>query len=85
MAGNHVKAPALSAQPTDTVSPPLDPLFLIAPALWSGYLLLQWDPGGYLARCYEGYLVPSRSAVFGLYLHVKEGPDPDLRRDLGPA
>jgi len=49
------------------------PLFLVAPALWNGYPLLQWDTGGYLARWYEGYLVPSRSSVFGLYLHIGEG------------
>ena len=49
------------------------PLLLIAPALWNGYPLLQWDTGGYLARWYEGYLVPSRSTVFGLYLHFGEG------------
>jgi hypothetical protein len=49
------------------------PLFLIAPALWNGYPLLQWDTGGYLARWYEGYLVPSRSTVFGLFLHFGEG------------
>ena len=48
------------------------PLLLIAPALWNGYPLLQWDTGGYLARWYEGYLVPSRSTVFGLYLHFGE-------------
>jgi hypothetical protein len=45
---------------------------LIAPALWNGYPLLQYDTGGYLARWYEGYLVPSRSTVFGLYLHFGE-------------
>src|SRR6478609_10422027 len=48
------------------------PFFLVAPALWNGYPLLQWDTGGYLARWYEGYLVPSRSTVFGLYLHFGE-------------
>jgi hypothetical protein len=48
------------------------PLMLIAPAIWNGYPLLQWDTGGYLARWYEGYLVPSRSTVFGLYLHFGE-------------
>lgn len=48
------------------------PLILIAPAFWNGYPLLQWDTGGYLARWYEGYLVPSRSTVFGLYLHFGE-------------
>lgn len=45
---------------------------MIAPALWNGYPLLEWDTGGYLARWYEGYLVPSRSTVFGLYLHLGE-------------
>ncbi len=49
------------------------PLMLLGPALWNGYPLLQWDTGGYLARWYEGYLVPSRSTVFGLYLHYGEG------------
>jgi hypothetical protein len=48
------------------------PAFLVAPAIWNGYPLLQWDTGGYLARWYEGYLVPSRSTVFGLYLHYGE-------------
>src|SRR5665213_559417 len=48
------------------------PLMLVAPALWNGYPLLQYDTGGYLARWYEGYLVPSRSTVFGLYLHFGE-------------
>jgi len=48
------------------------PPMLLAPALWNGYPLLQSDTGGYLARWYEGYLVPSRSTVFGLYLHFGE-------------
>lgn len=48
------------------------PLIFLAPALWNGYPLLQWDTGGYLARWYEGYLVPSRSTVFGFYLHLGE-------------
>jgi hypothetical protein len=43
---------------------------LIAPAIWNGYPLLQYDTGGYLARWYEGYLVPSRSTVFGVYLYL---------------
>ncbi|WP_423875330.1 hypothetical protein [Bradyrhizobium sp.] len=50
----------------------LIPLMLVAPGLWNGYPLLQSDTGGYLARWYEGYLVPSRSTVFGLYLHYGE-------------
>ena len=45
---------------------------LLAPAFWNGYPLLQWDTGGYLARWYEGYLVPSRSTTFGIYLHFGE-------------
>ena len=48
-------------------------MVLLAPALWNGYPLLQYDTGGYLARWYEGYLVPSRSTVFGLFLHAGEG------------
>jgi hypothetical protein len=47
-------------------------LLLIAPALWNDYPLLQLDTGGYLARWYEGYLVPNRSTLFGLYLHAGE-------------
>src|SRR6185437_3111733 len=43
---------------------------LIAPALWNGFALLQWDSGGYLARWYEGYLVPSRAVVYGLMLNA---------------
>ena len=34
---------------------------LIGPALWNGFPLLQYDTGGYLARWFEGYLVPSRN------------------------
>jgi hypothetical protein len=48
-------------------------LVLISPALWNGYPLLQYDTGGYIARWYEGYLVPSRSPVFGYFLHLGEG------------
>jgi hypothetical protein len=48
------------------------PIMLIAPALWNGYPLLQYDTGGYLARWYEGYLVPSRSTAYGIYLHLGE-------------
>ena len=45
---------------------------LLLPAFWNGYPLLQYDTGGYLARWYEGYLVPSRSTTYGLYLHLGE-------------
>jgi hypothetical protein len=57
------------------------PLMLVLPALWNGYPLLQYDTGGYLARWYEGYLVPSRSTVFGLYLHF--GQDSRFWINLG--
>ena len=43
-------------------------VLLMAPALWNGFPLLQYDTGGYLARWYEGYLVPSRAVVYGLIL-----------------
>src|SRR5580693_3792051 len=79
MEGTPSTTRILAARRTDTASvwiaAMLIPLFLIAPALWNGYPLLQWDTGGYLARWYEGYLVPSRSTVFGLYLHLGEGSD----------
>ncbi|HVY00726.1 MAG TPA: hypothetical protein VHA55_13155 [Pseudorhodoplanes sp.] len=43
-------------------------LLLMAPALWNGFALLEHDTGGYLARPFEGYLVPSRPAAYGLLL-----------------
>jgi hypothetical protein len=43
-------------------------LFLLAPALWNRFPFLQYDTGGYLARWFEGYLVPSRSTVYGLFV-----------------
>jgi hypothetical protein len=43
-------------------------VLLIAPALWNGFPLLQYDTGGYLARWFEGYLVPSRPGMYGLIL-----------------
>jgi hypothetical protein len=42
-------------------------LLLLAPAMWNGFPFLQYDSGGYLARWFEGYLVPSRSTVYGLF------------------
>jgi hypothetical protein len=44
--------------------------FLSAPAVWNRFPLLQYDTGGYLARWYEGYLVPSRAVVYGLILNA---------------
>jgi hypothetical protein len=45
-------------------------LLLQSPAIWNGFPLLQWDTGGYLARWYEGTLVPSRAVVYGLILNA---------------
>ena len=45
-------------------------VLLMAPALWNGFPLLQWDTGGYLARWFEGYLVPSRAVAYGLILNA---------------
>ena len=42
-------------------------LMLLAPALWNGFPLLQYDSGGYFARWYEGTLEESRSTVYGLF------------------
>lgn len=50
-------------------------LILLAPAIWNRFPLLQYDTGGYLARWYEGDLVPSRSPVFGLFLNLLTWPD----------
>jgi hypothetical protein len=76
MEASNIQTQALPARATDPawvwVSAVTIPLMLIAPALWNGYPLLQYDTGGYLARWYERYLVPSRSTVFGLYLHFGE-------------
>ena len=45
---------------------------LMGPALWNGFPLLQYDTGGYLARWYEGTLVPSRAVIYGLMLNAGE-------------
>jgi hypothetical protein len=50
-------------------------LVLLAPAIWNRFPLLQYDTGGYLARWFEGYLVPSRSTVYGLFLNLLATPD----------
>ena len=76
MGESHINTQILRAGITDSrsvwIAALAIPLMLLAPALWNGYPLLQWDTGGYLARWYEGYLVPSHSTVFGLYLHFGE-------------
>lgn len=74
--GNHITTQILRARIAGArsawVAAIAIPLMLLGPALWNGYPLLQWDTGGYLARWYEGYLVPSRSTTFGFYLHFGE-------------
>lgn len=50
-------------------------LLLLAPALWNGFPLLQYDTGGYLARWFEGHLEESRSTVYGLTLVLAARPD----------
>jgi hypothetical protein len=41
---------------------------LMLPALWNRFPLLEYDTGGYLARWFEGYLVPSRPTTYGIFL-----------------
>jgi hypothetical protein len=48
---------------------------LLAPAVWNGFPLLQYDTGGYLARWHEGTLEQSRSTVYGLFLNALAQPD----------
>ena len=48
---------------------------LIAPALWNGFPLLQYDTGGYLAPWYDGRLHINRSAPYGLLLVAGQWPD----------
>src|SRR5271169_212020 len=43
-------------------------LILLLPALWNHFPLLEYDTGGYLARWFEGSLVPSRSTTYGLFV-----------------
>ena len=50
-------------------------LLLLAPALWNGFPLLQFDTGGYFARWHEGKLEESRSTVYGAFLQFLSWPD----------
>jgi hypothetical protein len=50
-------------------------LILLAPALWNGFPLLEYDTGGYFARWFEGTLEVSRSTVYGLFLVVLAQPN----------
>src|SRR5690348_7654936 len=45
-------------------------LCLIAPAIWNGFPLLEWDTGGYLARWYDHTLVINRAVPYGLLLNI---------------
>jgi hypothetical protein len=74
--GHHITTQILRVRETGSawvwIAAVALPVLFLAPALWNGYPLLEYDTGGYLARWYEGYLVPSRSTVFGIYLHFGE-------------
>ncbi len=45
-------------------------LCLMAPALWNGFPLMEWDTGGYLARWYDHTLVVNRAVPYGLVLNL---------------
>ncbi len=48
---------------------------LLAPALWNGFPLLQYDTGGYLAPWFEHQLAINRGITYGLLLVAGEWPD----------
>jgi hypothetical protein len=48
---------------------------LVAPALWNGFPLLQYDTGGYLSPWFDGRLHTNRSAPYGLLLVAGQWPD----------
>jgi len=50
-------------------------MVLLVPAIWNRFPLLEYDTGGYLARWFEPWLVPSRSTVYGLFLVLLAHPD----------
>jgi hypothetical protein len=54
-------------------------LVLLAPALWNGFPFLFADTGGYVARPFEGTLLPGRSALYGTFLAA------GLRLDFWPV
>src|ERR1700720_1688846 len=58
-------SPSLVTRASSTIAATL---ILLAPALWNRLPLLEYDTGGYLARWFKGYLVPSRSTTYGLFL-----------------
>jgi hypothetical protein len=50
-------------------------VLLIAPALWNGFPLLQYDTGGYLSPWYDGHLHINRAMPYGLLLVLGQRPD----------
>jgi hypothetical protein len=48
---------------------------LLAPAVWNGFPLLQYDTGGYLAPWFDGRLHTNRSMPYGLLLVAGQRPD----------
>lgn len=48
---------------------------LMAPALWNGFPLLQYDTGGYLSPWFDGRLHTNRSISYGLLLVLGRWPD----------
>src|ERR1700751_2004741 len=58
-------SPGLATRAGSTIAATL---ILLSPALWNRLPLLEYDTGGYLARWFEGYLVPSRSTTYGPFL-----------------
>lgn len=60
--------PALFRNATRLLPAAAATLILLLPAIWNRFALLEWDTGGYLARWFEGTLVPSRSTTYGLFL-----------------
>src|SRR5262249_32395591 len=57
--------PGIGTRAASTISATF---ILLLPALWNRFPLLEYDTGGYLARWFEGYLVPSRSTTYGLFV-----------------
>ena len=60
--------PALARTAARLVPAAAATFILLLPAIWNRFALLEWDTGGYLARWFEGTLVPSRSTTYGLFL-----------------
>jgi len=50
-------------------------LLLMAPALWNGFALLQYDTGGYMAPWFDHLLSINRPVPYGLLLAAGRWPD----------